>query len=159
MTARFLRDRRGSAAVEFVLSLPMMLALLFGGFEAGHFFWTEHKLVKAVRDGARYASRLHIDEVCPDLSDDARDKIQNMTVTGRLSGGASKIPGWDASTVVVTTGCEGFVDTGIYTELAANGPLIKVSATITYPSLFSGLGIITSNVQLSAESNAAVMGI
>jgi Flp pilus assembly protein TadG len=159
MIARFRQERCGSAAAEFALALPMMLALMFGGFEAGHFFWTQHKLVKAVRDGARYASRLSVDDLCPALDDDAGDNIRNVTATGGLSGGAAKIPGWDPTTVSVTPGCGQFVNTGIYTGLGTNGPLVKVSATVTYPSLFNGLGVLTSSIQMSAESSAAVMGV
>ncbi|HSG55028.1 MAG TPA: TadE/TadG family type IV pilus assembly protein, partial [Paracoccaceae bacterium] len=66
MIRRLIKDTRASAATEFALSLPMMLALMFVGMEAGHFFWTEHKLVKAVRDGARFAARSQIDSLCND---------------------------------------------------------------------------------------------
>ena len=87
MIRHWLHDRRGSAAAEFALALPMMLALLFGGFEAGHFFWTEHKLVKAVRDGARFASRLPVDDLCNGptdvMSSDTEALIQNVTATGK----------------------------------------------------------------------------
>jgi Flp pilus assembly protein TadG len=64
---RFARNTAASASVEFALMVPMLVVLLFGGAEAGHFVWTQHKLVEAVRDGARYASRLPVagtDGVC-----------------------------------------------------------------------------------------------
>ena len=47
MSARFLRDERGSPSAEFALILPALVALMFGSFEAGNFFWTQHKLIKA----------------------------------------------------------------------------------------------------------------
>jgi Flp pilus assembly protein TadG len=163
MIGLFRRNSKGSAAVEFALMLPMMMALMFGSFEAGHFFWTEHKLVKAVRDGARYASRLSVDAVCPTsgaMSGAVRDSIRNVTATGQLSGGVPKVPGWSAASVDVTVGCNQFLGTGIYTDLGANGPLIRVSSgNVAYPSLFEALGFITSSIQLSAESSAAVTGI
>jgi hypothetical protein len=164
MMRRGLRDTRATAAAEFALSLPMMLALLFGGFEAGHFFWTEHKLVKAVRDGARYASRLPVDSLCDgaaeDMSEDVESNIQNMTATGALSGGAAKVPGWNPNEVVVIVGCQQFVATGIFTDLGAAGPMVTVSTGgVAYPSLFEALGFITSDIQLSARSSAAVAGI
>ena len=31
------------------LMLPLLVLLMFGGFEAGHFFYTEQKIVQAVR--------------------------------------------------------------------------------------------------------------
>lgn len=64
MIRRFTRNRVGTAATEFALTLPLMLALIFGSMEAGHFFWTQHKIVKSVRDGARFASRLDIERLC-----------------------------------------------------------------------------------------------
>ena len=164
MIGRWLHDRRGSAAAEFALALPMMLALMFGGFEAGHFFWTEHKLVKAVRDGARFASRLPVDDLCNGptdvMSSDTETLIQNVTATGRLADGNPKVPGWDPDDVTVTVGCEDFVATGIYTGLGSAGPMVTVSTgAVSYPSLFEGLGFINSTIQLSAKSSAAVVGI
>ena len=43
-------DQTGAAAVEMVLLVPLLLVLLFGGLEAGHFIWTEHKLIEGVRE-------------------------------------------------------------------------------------------------------------
>ena len=93
MIRRLIRDKRASASVEFVRALPMVLTLLFVGLEAGHFFWTEHKLVKAVRDGARFASRANIEDVCTissagvltnNLTTALRTDIQNLTVHGQI---------------------------------------------------------------------------
>lgn len=64
MRGRFFRDERGSPSVEMVLVLPFLLVLLFGGFEAGNFVWTQHKLTMAVRDGARFAARMPVDKFC-----------------------------------------------------------------------------------------------
>jgi len=164
MIRRWLHDRRGAAAAEFALALPMMLALMFGGFEAGHFFWTEHKLVKAVRDGARFASRLSVEDMCNGdtdiMSDATKTLIRNVTATGMLSGGSPKVPGWDPDDVTVTVGCQDFVGTGIYTSLGEAAPMITVSTGgVTYPSLFNGLGFLDSTLQMSAKSSAAVVGI
>jgi hypothetical protein len=164
MMRRFIRDRRASAAAEFALTLPMMLALMFGGLEAGHFLWTEHKLIKGVRDGARYASRLKVSDLCNGttevMSAQTEQNIANITVTGQLSGGTPKVPGWTPGGVAVSIGCEQFVGTGIYSDLGTPGPLVTVSAgRVAYPSLFGVLGFVTSSIQLSAKSSAAVTGI
>jgi Flp pilus assembly protein TadG len=164
MIGRFLRNRKASASAEFALSLPMMLALMFGGFEAGHYFWTEHKLVKAVRDGARYASRLPVEDLCDGanvvMSTAILTNIQNVTATGTLGGTAPKVPGWDPDDVTVTVGCQDFVATGIYTGLGEAGPMVTVATGgVTYPSLFNGLGFIDSTFQVGAHSSAAVVGI
>ena len=91
MIRRVISNRRGTAAAEFVLTLPMMLALLFGAMEAGHFFWTQHKIVKSVRDGARYASRLDVTQLCANNAT-LLTQIRNVTTNGQLSGGTPKCP-------------------------------------------------------------------
>ena len=58
MRARLpIRDRRGAAAAEMALVLPLLLTIMVGSVELGSFFYNEHILAKAVRDGARYAAR------------------------------------------------------------------------------------------------------
>ncbi|MBU2587837.1 MAG: pilus assembly protein [Alphaproteobacteria bacterium] len=160
MIRRFTRNRGGTAATEFALMLPLMLALIFGSMEAGHFFWTQHKIVKSVRDGARFASRLDVERLC---AGDAAllEEIRNVTATGQFAaGGTPKVPGWDPADVVATPSCGQFVDTGIYADLGGQGPLITVdSGPVAYPSILSGLGFIDDTVNLSAKSSAAVMGI
>ena len=39
------------------LVVPLMLTLMFGGLEGAYYLWNEHIAIKAVRDGARFASR------------------------------------------------------------------------------------------------------
>ncbi|MDC8754810.1 TadE/TadG family type IV pilus assembly protein [Erythrobacter sp. sf7] len=160
MIARFIRNSFGTAAAEFALTLPMMLALLFGAMEAGHFFWTQHKIVKSVRDGARFASRLDVTRLC---ANDAAllTEIRNVTATGQLvTGGTPKVPGWQPANVNVAVSCGSFVDTGIYSDLGERGPLVTVSSgAVRYPSILGGLGYIDSSINLSARSSAAVVGI
>ncbi|MXO55262.1 TadE/TadG family type IV pilus assembly protein [Pontixanthobacter gangjinensis] len=158
-------NRKGTASIEFVLALPIMFALMFGGMEAGHFFWTQHKLVKAVRDGARFATRIEVEDLCNGgtavMSAALEDEIQNVTATGQIAaGGLPKVPGWSPNDVDVTIGCQAFVDTGIYSDLGAAGPMVSISSgMVTYPSILAALGFLDSNYRLSAQSSAAVMGI
>ena len=49
-------DQSGSAAAELALSLPLLLILMFGSFEVGNYFLSEHVVQKAVRDA--YAAHL-----------------------------------------------------------------------------------------------------
>ncbi len=57
MTMRALRRLMGSnggaAAAEMALVTPLLLIIMAGGLEVGNYFMDEHRLVKAVRDGAR----------------------------------------------------------------------------------------------------------
>ena len=166
---RFICSSKGSASAEFALVLPMLVVLMFGGFEAGYFIWTQHKLTEAVRDGARFASRINIGDYCngATLKSDATytadiANIKLLTRTGQLASATApaKVPGWTDSQVTVTVTCEGFVGTGIYTDLGNAGPIVTVAATnVAYPSLFHGLGVLKSTINLNAYSNAAVIGI
>ena len=57
MLSRVMRNSSGTAAAEMALVTPLLMALMFGSFELGNYFYTSHIVAKAVRDGARYASR------------------------------------------------------------------------------------------------------
>lgn len=184
MIRRLFPDTRAAAATEFALSLPMMLALLFVGMEAGHFFWSEHKLVKAVRDGARYAARANIEDVCQFQADgslvnrtDQRFQtlaanIRALTATGALASTdangqpaytglpPTKVPGWDISSIVVEQHCGEFVDSGIYGQIGTEGPLVTISSgPVAYPAILNGLGVLDTTITIQAEASAAVMGI
>jgi Flp pilus assembly protein TadG len=177
MIRRFAFQSKGTASVEFALLVPMLIILLFGGAEAGHFVWTQHKLVEAVRDGARYASRLPVagtDGVCDGATETIStaqiDAVKLITRTGQLADTSARpvVPGWAANEVTVTVTCDAFVNTGIYSDLGDNdasgtsdaGPVVTVAATgVGYPWLFNGLGFAGSGFTLSARSSAAVIGI
>lgn len=164
--ARFLTESKAAAATEFALLLPMLLIVLFTGSEAGHFVWTQHKLTEAVRNGARYAARLQIDDVCDGssavLAGTDLTNVQLLTRTGQLAnvGARSVVPGWTDAQVSVDVSCESYVDTGIYSDLGAAGPIVTVSAAnVAYPYLFGLLGGIGGNISLNARSSTAVIGI
>ena len=162
----FILDERGSAATEFALILPLLILLLFTGSEAGHFVWTQHKLTEGVRNGVRYASRLPIDKLCDGptvvLADPELANIIQITRTGIVSAGQpnATVPGWTAANVSVDVSCEAFVETGIYSDLNAPGPIVTVrAADVPYPSLFKLLGRIPGTIQLNARASTAGIGI
>lgn len=165
----FLRDTNGASAAEMALILPLLLVLMFGPFELANYFWTEHKVVKGVRDGARFASRLgFVNYTCSDLTNATLEtQVQEVTRTGRISGGTATITDWENEDVVVEVSCadaaldgsgDAVVRTGIYTGMD-NAPIVTVSTTVTYTSLFQTLGFNTTGLTVSATSQAAVMGI
>lgn len=170
----FLDDRSGAAAAEMALILPFLLALLFGVVEAGNYFLNEHVVVKQVRDGARFASRLPLVEnySCdPAFVDSAAvTKIQNVTRTGSVVGTADsgRLPDavWDApcagadNGVEVTVRCMPLADfTGIYRGLDGDIPVVKVTAAVEYPSVLGQLGFVTSGLCLRADSETPVAGL
>jgi hypothetical protein len=160
---RLLRTDRGTAAVEMALILPMAMALLFGGFEAGNYMLTEHKVIKGVRDGARYAARLSFDNFdCSgtDVPDPALTQIRNVTRTGNPAGGRVRVNGWGSSPndVTVTMDCDLTTNTGLYRD-RGSAPRVLVATRVNYPSILGLLGFDTRGAVVRAQAQAAVMGI
>ena len=168
MNARFLRDERGSPSAEFALILPALVMLMFGGFEAGNFVWTQHKLVKAVREGARYAGRLPVSSYCdgatPQFDAGVESDIKSVTLTGKLPAGGDAplpaVPGMLADDITVSPDCAAFVDSGIYTDLGVAGPIVTVSVSgVGYPSLFAQLAGLDGSISLAAKASSPVIGL
>lgn len=166
--ARLFLDRTGSAAAEFALILPMLLVLMFGTFELGHFFLSEHVVQKSVRDAARYAARLPMASYpgC-DPTPEVEEQIQRIARAGDPDGdwdndgtADQRLQGWtdDTMTTVTLTCDTSGTYTGMYTGFPTGVPVITVSAQVPYPTLFSTLGLGTGSFNLRAESQAAVFG-
>jgi Flp pilus assembly protein TadG len=159
-------SNRATASVEMALSLPIMLGLLFGAFELGNYFMTEHVVVKAVRDGARFAARRPID---PDYagctaSNDLIEATRNVTRTGQIgSDGTPRFASWDdPESIDVSATCDNTwsgADKGIYVTSTMGTPLVTVRATVPYVPLFAQMGLADVTLSLNAESEAAVTGI
>lgn len=165
LLTRLIACRRGAAAAEMALVTPLLIILMFGSFELGNYFLSEHVVAKAVRDGARYAARRSfVDFTCPNaVATDVVDKTRNITRTGQVAdGGTARLVNWTVPTTVsVTLSCtaiSGGNYSGIYKGLA-NVPRVKVSATVPYRSLFNNLGFTASTLNLVSESEATVQGI
>lgn len=163
--SRLFNCNRAAAAAEMAMVTPFLIILMFGSFELGNYFLSEHVVAKAVRDGARYASRRALtDFSCPStVATDVIDKTRNLTRTGQVTtGGTARLTNWTAATTVsVTLSCtaiSGGNYSGIYHGMA-NLPKVKVSATVPYNSLFNDLGFTSSSLSLVSESEAAVQGI
>jgi Flp pilus assembly protein TadG len=168
----FLRDSCGAAAAEMALMLPLLTTLLFVTFEGGYFLWNEHKVVKGVRDGARYAGRLDFSEYggCPVSTGAAGTfggasltMVQEVTRTGKTSGGSPTVRGW-ANTHVTVTCSYVSGSNGLYTANGGNAPRVTVTAAVPYPSspisdLVGMLGFDTSGIQLRASAQSPVMGL
>jgi Flp pilus assembly protein TadG len=166
------RCTEGAAAVEMALALPLLLVLLFGSAEIGNYFLDEHILVKAVRDGARYAARQDFSNfsTCsgtPGGTVDADTK--NVVMTGVLSGGTNRLPFWTTRTITVSTSCSTTAGTttlgGIYNNNKNAGgtligaPIVTVSATVPYTPILKAYGFTGVGYNLNATQKAAVMGI
>ena len=161
---RILRCTKGAAAAELALLLPLMVAILFGMFEGGYFLYNEHKALKGVRDGARYAARQPFSNFpcgSTSITDTALvASIQNVTRTGTPDGsGREYIPGWVNSDIAVSYDCDNGTTTGLYKNITGGAPRVTVSADVGYTPLFGVIGFDTSSLSLKAEAEAAVMGL
>lgn len=160
------RDRGGSAAVEMALSLPLLLILLFGAFELGYYFLSEHVVQKSVRDAARFGARLamvNYPSCTVPSGGTAEQQIQRVARFGNASGtGSPRLFGWTAdSMTTVTIACDNissYGTGGIYADFPNGAPVVTVTAQVPYPTLFGTLGFGVMTLNLNSESQAAVIG-
>jgi Flp pilus assembly protein TadG len=125
------RHQRGLAMVEFAISVPVILLLMFGSFEFGHLMIEYSALNDGVRNAARYVAGAVLQGTAdtmvtgsPGWTDLVRQG-QNLAVFGNIGGtGSAILPGLTTGRVSVNE------DT-----LNRN---ITVIANYPYVSLFGG---------------------
>ena len=170
MTMRALRRLMGSnggaAAAEMALVTPLLLILMVGGLEIGNYFMDEHRLVKAVRDGARFAARKDFTffSTCNATpSGTVASDTQNLVRTSLLTGGTDQLAKWSTATFSVTTKCStgsGSVTyAGIYKGMASGARKVEISASVTYLPVLAPFGINLIGSTLNAKQEAAVAGV
>lgn len=166
LLGRLARDVRATAAAELALVMPLMLALMLGAVELGNYFYNEHILLKAVRDGARYAARqnfIYYESCSGSVGEPVLTNTRNLVKTGLLTGGSNKFPDAGAATINVTMNCTTTANSqtmsGIYRGRASGAPRVTVSATVPYTPLVAALGFNSSSLSLNATEQAAVMGL
>src|SRR5687768_3608606 len=76
-------NRSGAAAAEMALVAPLLVTIMFGSLEIGKYFWDEHLVVKAVRDGARYAARQNFATMPCNGTATNETQIQNLVRYGK----------------------------------------------------------------------------
>jgi TadE-like protein len=169
MLMDLLRNKRGSAAAEMALTAPLLLIIMLGSTELGNYFMNEHSLVKAVRDGARFAARQNFIWYpnCTGQPDTTNvvTPTKNVVMYGYLSGTRVLTPNISASDISVTTQCftgtvGGQTMTGLYKSQTNGAQIVTVSARVNYqPILATTFGFSGFNTHLNATSQAAVTGL
>jgi Flp pilus assembly protein TadG len=159
-----LRCQNGAAAAEMALVTPLLLLFLFGSVELGRYFHNEHLVLKAVRDGARFAARQDFSAFSGCSGSPTGTVVsdtQNLVRTGLMSGGSAQLPNWPAATVTLTTSCSTTAGsetmTGIYRGRTTGAPIVTVTATVPYTPLFGTL--VFGGLTLNASQQATVTGI
>ena len=170
--SRSIRHEGGAAAAEMALMLPLLTLLIFGGVEMGSFFWTEHQVIKSVRNGTRYAARQDFSNfTCDGTTVGTADaQVRNLIRTGTVDGsGDPVIRTWTAAAdgidILVTCDTGSSYSTkGIYTDQSgASAPSvtsalnIQVDVTLPYPSLFDNLGYLNGQ-SITARAQSPVTG-
>jgi Flp pilus assembly protein TadG len=177
---RFVRklalDERAAAAAEMALVTPLLLIIMFGSIELGNYFMNEHRLVKSVRDGARFAARYPFSNytgcgsTAADVPSTLRDDVKTVVRKGSLNAAADDLlPNWSSNdtTFTVQVTCSTAVGSqsfgGIYTGnsvgTANAGPVVTVTASLPYKSVLGSFGFTGLGFALTAKQQAAVMGI
>ncbi len=163
LIARLVHNVAGTAAAEMALVIPLLVALMFGCTELGRYFWSQHVLVKAVRDGSVYAARQRIDNFdCANstVATNVVNQTKTLVQTGQLSGGTRMLPNWSAGTTVFAidldcvTSANGTSLGGIYSANKGQVPVITVRASVPFTSMFG----LRSGLTLNAREQAAVFG-
>jgi Flp pilus assembly protein TadG len=144
------RRQRGLAMVEFAISAPVLLLLMFGTVEFGHFMIEYSTLNDAVRDAARYVASVALNGSDGLLVQGSAwttlvGQGQNLAVYGNLSGtGTPLLPSLKPAQIAMTE------------DTATNN--ISVTATYPYRSLFGAAmpnfmgGSIATNFTLTIST-------
>ncbi len=147
------------------LVLPLLLVTMFSSLELGNYFMNEHTLVKAVRDGARFAARQSFTNYTACNGSPGGTVVndtRNVVMRGYLSGGTIITPNIEADDIDVTTSCMttagGQTMSGIYTGRTAGAQIVTVDATVNYRPVISAFGFTGIGFRLNAASQAAVAG-
>lgn len=158
-------DRAGTAAVEMAMVMPILLIILFGSVELGNYFYNEHTLIKAVRDGARFAARQSFANYTGCSGSPGGSVVadtRNVVKTGYLTGGTILTPRITDGAISVTTSCAatagGQTMSGVYYGRPNGAQIVTVSATVGYRPVLNVFGFDGAGRNLNATSQAAVNG-
>ena len=77
---RFLRDRRGTAVIEFAFVAPVLFALTIGTIDVGRLVWSASMLHHMAREATRYASVRGADSNNPVTDADIRTYVENRII-------------------------------------------------------------------------------
>ena len=161
-------DTAGSAAVEMALVTPFLVVLICSFLEAGNFVMNEHGLVKAVRDGARFAARQDFSNYTACSGQPGGTVVadtQNVVIHGVRSGGSAFLtPNITVANITVATSCAASaggqsMQGGIYGSRANGGQIVTVSANVPYRPMMGAFGFTGMGFHLNAASQAAVTGL
>lgn len=163
---RLTNDSRGAAAAEFALSLPLLIALMFGFLESGRYIEEVHVVTNAVRDGVRFAARQPFTSYgCTggggtiDLNGTpVGAAIKRYVRTGSVTGTVPRLQHWTSdNTISVQATCNNS-SSGIYSSLVGGAPVVEIHANVPYQPIAGAIGWHI-DMALHARAQSAVIGI
>ncbi len=170
-----LSNAHGAAAAEMALVLPLLLTIMLGSVELGSYFYNEHILVKAVRDGARYAGRQNFSyySACTGApTGTVVAETRALVRTSLLAGGTDRFPDVEDGDINLDTNCFTTATDmssstepmlGIYRASgggSVGAPVVTVTASVDYePVVGAAFGFSGYGFKLNASQEAAVMGL
>ncbi|MFQ6017192.1 MAG: TadE/TadG family type IV pilus assembly protein [Kiloniellaceae bacterium] len=151
LARKFWRARKGTAAVEFAMVLPVLTVLLFGAIDIGRLLVDYHAVSKSIRDATRYLTRIDATAMGLSCSTGTVDQssapaVQAMmlAMTGSLDGSTDfLLPYWNntaslsAAGIAITVDCfDNTANTvqGYYAGLTQI-PSLVMSAQVSFPFL------------------------
>lgn len=146
---RFRRDRRGAAAIEFGLLVPLFMMFLLGVVEFGRVLAQSNAVEKGVRAGVALAVRSDNPIIAASAQETA---IKNLVRYGNTAGtGSVLVDGWSGGSGTVAISVVRTYSGGGVTGL----DVIRIDATVAYtpliPGLFSFAGLNSFNILVDHE--------
>lgn len=109
LVKNWLKDDRGSSTVEFVIALPILLAMLAFSVQYGNALKVRNNLDIASRDAARYLARAPLDSTGNAVDSVFTAKAQNIVAT-RIASTKSSIASFTSSSDATTATVEVTID-------------------------------------------------
>jgi Flp pilus assembly protein TadG len=139
-------DTEGSVVLEAAVAIPVLIPLVFGALEFAWYFQKRQLVESGVRDAARYLARTAPDTTPPTSPCDNATFVanaQNIAVTGVVSGGTARVPGWTVGSVDIT--CPEFDNSGAAYQGASTIYRVRVFTSFPDPALgFFGILNLTA---------------
>jgi Flp pilus assembly protein TadG len=124
-------QRRGAAAVEFAVCLPLLVTILLGILEMGRLMMVEEILVNCARDGARTAAVTSFADSSGNLDQTAVSAITNRVISN-LTGSTVNVTAGDSPTPVVVAGVDGANSSAKSLQTLAQGDYVQVTTTVPF---------------------------
>ncbi|GAN00476.1 Mll7596 protein [alpha proteobacterium U9-1i] len=126
-----LRNEGGTAAVEFAIIAPVLIAMLMGIISFGSYFWTAHTVQQMANDAARAA--------IGGLSDPERTELARASLSAGMAD-------------------QGMMDpTRMSVEISRTGPSLTVSVAYdASDSIFAALSSLIPITETRVERSASI---